>query len=111
MQTWIIIDSYSLQRDARYYRNPDVFYPERWLEGQDEGVTNQYLHLAFGAGRRSCFGIFLLYIHAPRSGRADFNECFTGQHFAMMEMKVLLFQVLQVICAFQNLFVVLCVFI
>jgi len=55
---WICL--YRLHRDARWFADPDVFLPERWL---GESSQKPFTYIPFGIGQRVCI----------------------GQHFAMME--------------------------
>ena len=52
-QVWIPI--HSIQRDSKYYPDPETFDPERFNE---EFVTSRHpmLHLPFGDGPRNCIG-------------------------------------------------------
>lgn len=54
-----------LQRESKYFANPDNFIPERWLKGERHldnvtcphtSVTNAFAYLPFGYGPRSCIG-------------------------------------------------------
>ena len=47
---------YSLQMDADYWIDPDVFRPERFLSVQGDRVMQHDLFIPFGAGRRRCLG-------------------------------------------------------
>lgn len=50
-----------MSQDAKYYKNPDKFIPERFLWG-DQSVdeetrhTEPFVHVPFGFGPRSCIG-------------------------------------------------------
>jgi cytochrome P450 len=51
----IIFSQWVMQRDARYYDDPDVFRPERWLDGlMDRLPAGAYF--PFGDGPRRCIG-------------------------------------------------------
>jgi cytochrome P450 len=56
----ILVSPYLLHHDPRYFTEPDVFWPERWL-GHDTGGTNR-AYLPFGAGPRMCRGAALASI-------------------------------------------------
>uniref|UniRef100_A0A182KGU1 C2H2-type domain-containing protein n=1 Tax=Anopheles christyi TaxID=43041 RepID=A0A182KGU1_9DIPT len=47
---------YSLQMDADYWIDPDVFRPERFLSAEGDRVVQHDLFIPFGAGRRRCLG-------------------------------------------------------
>nr|UEN71147.1 cytochrome P450 4AV17 [Meteorus pulchricornis] len=53
--TKIWIPTFAIQRDPKYYPNPDKFDPERFNEFQC-GSRPQLSFLAFGAGPRNCIG-------------------------------------------------------
>ncbi|XP_031403378.1 cytochrome P450 81Q32-like [Punica granatum] len=52
--TMLLINLYSIQRDPRYWSEPEKFKPERF-EGT-EGVRDGHRMLPFGSGRRGCPG-------------------------------------------------------
>ncbi|KAF2802338.1 cytochrome P450 [Mytilinidion resinicola] len=59
--TSVGIGAYEIQRDARYYGNPDEFIPERWLgEGPEPFDRNAFL--VFSYGPYSCVGKHLAYL-------------------------------------------------
>jgi cytochrome P450 len=41
--------------DARYFPNPDVFRPDRWLNGLGQRIP-KYAYYPFGGGPRVCIG-------------------------------------------------------
>jgi cytochrome P450 len=71
--------------DPSVYPDPEKFIPERWLsdsflaEAEQQGANpykakgDPFVHLAFGAGPRSCF----------------------GRKFALLEMKMMVYVLLQ----------------
>ncbi|XP_035733370.1 cytochrome P450 6a2-like [Vespa mandarinia] len=54
--TKIIIPIKSLQRDPKYWINPEAFDPDRWNE-QRKSEINKYCFLPFGEGPRICVGL------------------------------------------------------
>ncbi len=54
-------------RDTRFFRDPDEFEPQRWIDGSGEGIP-KYAYFPFGGGPRQCI----------------------GNYFAMMEIVLLL---------------------
>ncbi|XP_015110850.1 probable cytochrome P450 6a14 [Diachasma alloeum] len=54
-KTGILIPIYAIQRDSRYYPDPDVFNPENFRE---EAVQSRHpmTYLSFGDGPRNCIG-------------------------------------------------------
>ncbi|KYN41136.1 Cytochrome P450 9e2 [Trachymyrmex septentrionalis] len=67
MFVWIPI--FAIQRDEKYYDNPEKFDPERFL---DNKMHNSSWYMPFGCGPRMCI----------------------ANRFAMLEIKVLLFHIL-----------------
>jgi cytochrome P450 len=51
--TYLAVSVYGLQRDPRYWPDPDVFRPERFLQGGD---ASKEAYMPFGEGTRSCVG-------------------------------------------------------
>ena len=60
----VIIPIYSLHHDARYFKDPETFNPDRFLDPEQEEMMNQ-AYIPFATGPRSCI----------------------GQRFALMELK------------------------
>ncbi len=63
----IFISNYTLQRDPRYWNDPEAFKPDRF-NPEAAKSRNKMHYLPFGAGPRMCI----------------------GNHFAMMEMQLIL---------------------
>ena len=51
----VLISPYLMHRDARFYRNPLAFEPDRWLDERQVGRPKM-AYVPFGAGPRSCIG-------------------------------------------------------
>ncbi|MGR9046141.1 MAG: cytochrome P450 [Gammaproteobacteria bacterium] len=51
----LLISPWLLQRDPRYFEEPDEFKPERWA-GTFEEQLPRYIYLPFGGGPRVCIG-------------------------------------------------------
>jgi len=68
----ILIPVYALHRDERYYPEPDLFSPERWLNGLAKTLP-RFAFMPFGGGPRIC----------------------VGNHFAGMELKIVLTTLIQ----------------
>jgi cytochrome P450 len=68
----VMLSPYLIQRDARYFDDPDAFMPSRFQEGWDRG-REKFTYFPFGGGARVCI----------------------GQHFALMEASFMLAMVAQ----------------
>jgi cytochrome P450 len=53
--SWVFIAPYIVQRDVRYFPNPEVFDPERFAPGRVDEIP-PYSYLPFGGGPRICIG-------------------------------------------------------
>ena len=53
--TQLFISQYVIQRDGRFFDEPEAFDPERWTDGRTEGLP-QYAYFPFGGGPRLCIG-------------------------------------------------------
>ncbi|MCF8534473.1 MAG: cytochrome P450 [Reyranella sp.] len=56
--TSLIYSGRGLQRDPRWWRDPDRFDPNRFLEGE----INRFAFMAFSAGPRACLGRQMAYM-------------------------------------------------
>lgn len=54
--TQVIIPSLSIHYDERYWKNPDVFDPDRFTSEEIAKVPNM-AYLPFGEGPRNCIGM------------------------------------------------------
>nr|WCC58042.1 cytochrome P450 [Pharsalia antennata] len=54
--TLIVMSIYTSGRDERYYKNPALFLPDRWVRNSTHSTVNQQASLPFGIGARSCIG-------------------------------------------------------
>jgi len=54
-QSIIIMSPYVLQRDARYYADPERFDPDRWTPAFRAGLP-KFAYFPFGGGPRQCIG-------------------------------------------------------
>lgn len=79
--TPIILPVFGLQRDPKYYENPDNFKPERFLFENKEKLV-KYTFLAFGEGPRSCLGKNIQINKMP------LKRNFLGQRFGMLQLKL-----------------------
>ncbi|HET9346390.1 MAG TPA: cytochrome P450 [Candidatus Limnocylindrales bacterium] len=51
----VLISMYTTHRDPRFFPEPDVFRPERWIEGLDRRLPRAAF-IPFGLGSRKCIG-------------------------------------------------------
>ena len=51
----MLISQWVVQRDPRYFDKPDVFEPQRWLDGLAQRLP-KYAYFPFGGGPRVCIG-------------------------------------------------------
>jgi cytochrome P450 len=68
----LLMCTWNMHRDGRWFDQPDAFLPERWLDGLHERLPRG-VYLPFGGGPRICI----------------------GNHFAMMEAAILLTEVVR----------------
>ncbi|XP_021108186.1 cytochrome P450 3A14 [Heterocephalus glaber] len=70
--TVVMVPTFALQKDSKYWPEPDEFHPERFSKKNKENV-DPYIYMPFGNGPRNCIGM----------------------RFALMNMKLALIRVLQ----------------
>ncbi|MGH9775626.1 MAG: cytochrome P450 [Candidatus Acidiferrales bacterium] len=71
--TTVLMSPWVMHRDPRFFEDPQVFRPERWLEGRADKLP-AYAYFPFGGGPRRCIGQefalmeagLLLAVIAPR---------------------------------------------
>jgi cytochrome P450 len=51
----VYVNTYALQRDERFFADPERFDPERFAKGWEERIP-RYAYLPFGGGPRVCIG-------------------------------------------------------
>ncbi|KAK2581941.1 hypothetical protein KPH14_002389 [Odynerus spinipes] len=54
--TKIIVPVYDLQRDPKYWPDPETFDPDRWSD-ERKTTVNKFCYLPFGEGPRICVGM------------------------------------------------------
>ncbi|KAF8023923.1 hypothetical protein BT93_F1197 [Corymbia citriodora subsp. variegata] len=57
MKSRVFINAWAIGRDPNYWKNPESFEPERFLESSTDFTGTYYQFLPFGTGRRVCPGI------------------------------------------------------
>lgn len=60
--TKVLVPIHAIHHDPLYYKDPDVFDPDRFLE-ENKKLRDNYTFLPFGEGPRICIGKSL--INAP----------------------------------------------
>ena len=53
--TQVVMSQWVMHRDERYFEEPELFRPERWLDGSTDGLP-KYAYFPFGGGPRLCIG-------------------------------------------------------
>ncbi len=59
----VLVGVYNLHRHPAYWRDPERFLPERWLDGERPAARCAYL--PFGAGPRACVGTHFVTVEGP----------------------------------------------
>eukprot|EP00884_Botryococcus_braunii_P022849 jgi/Botrbrau1/9248/Bobra.180_1s0009.1 len=55
---WLGVSIYAVHHDEKYWKNPEEFIPERFVEGTPEAAERpQYSYIPFGDGTRACIGL------------------------------------------------------
>lgn len=52
----ILTSPFIIQRDARFWDEPEKFAPERWTENRVKEAAQEYVYFPFGGGVRRCIG-------------------------------------------------------
>jgi cytochrome P450 len=57
----VSVPTYTFHRNAKLFKDPDTFYPERWLDDQEGPLLRKYV-MPFSQGPRACIGRNLAYL-------------------------------------------------
>lgn len=64
-QSVVAVSPYTLHRHPRYWDQPEVFEPRRFMNDEAERRREPFSYIPFGAGPRTCIGSNLALIEAP----------------------------------------------
>lgn len=87
--TDVNIFTYMLHNNPKVYSNPEKFDPERFSTENIRQI-DPYAFVPFSAGPRNCLGKCEKFIKLISS----INDFFSGQKYAMLELKVFVIKVL-----------------
>ncbi|MBB5864646.1 cytochrome P450 [Xanthomonas sp. 3058] len=57
--TQLLVSAWVVHRDGRYFPDPEIFLPARWLDDTATRLLARYSYFPFGGGPRSCIGSML----------------------------------------------------
>jgi cytochrome P450 len=63
-RTTVLMSPWVVQRDARYFEDPDAFRPERWADGSLLRRLPRFAYAPFGGGQRVCIGSTFAQVEA-----------------------------------------------
>ncbi len=59
----VLLPQSLVHRDRRWFKHPDLFRPERWLDGLEERIP-RFAYFPFGGGPRICIGNYFAMMEA-----------------------------------------------
>ncbi|KAL8521899.1 hypothetical protein ACS0TY_012160 [Phlomoides rotata] len=57
IKTKVVVNIWSMGRDPEYWKDPEIFQPERFYNISTNFLGNDFEFIPFGSGRRSCPGL------------------------------------------------------
>lgn len=54
--TTFFMSQYAVHRDPRWWKDPDLFRPERWMNEKEKSMKSRFCYFPFGGGPRICIG-------------------------------------------------------
>lgn len=82
-----------IQRDPKYFPNPDVFDPSRF-DDENKHKIQPGTYLPFGIGPRNCIGRQHSLSFRVRFENLTCHYVFSGSRFALMELKAIVYYLL-----------------
>lgn len=93
-----------LHRDPRYFKDPEKFEPNRFLDSEFEsGPRHPFAYLPFSASHRNCIGKSLRAVSRVSKALKIIGTipvyrtiaCLSGQKFAMMELRTVVTEIVR----------------
>lgn len=91
--TQVVIPTYGIHRDPKYYPDPEKFDPERFSD-ENKGTIKPFTFFPFGLGPRNCIGTTLSGIKYHYYFPTTPLICVSASRFALMENKLMVVHLL-----------------